>query len=96
MAGEKLARLIKQQKINEMDLADFVFGQVTSISPMKIMIDNRFEITEEFIMLSPMVQKLTVGITEYYTVFEDLKVGDNVVVLRGRSGQLYYVLNKVV
>ena len=56
MAGEKLARAIKQcasQAIPKTSLTDLMFGTVTSIDPLKIMVENRFEVDSNFLLLSP-------------------------------------------
>lgn len=95
MAGERLASAIKKAKGKESDYSDLVFGTVTSISPLKIRVDNRFEITAQFIILSRMVKNLTItidGRTAF--VFRDLKVGDGVRMLRVQNGQKYYVLER--
>jgi hypothetical protein len=59
------------------------FGKVTSTSPLKIQID----------------QKITLGkaqLVQTRTVYNALKVGEEVVLLRQQGGQKYIVLDKVV
>lgn len=95
MAGERLANAIKKAKGKESDYSDLVYGTVTSTSPLKIRVDNRFEITSQFIILSRMVKNLTITIDEKKaTVFRDLQVGDGVRMLRVQNGQKYYVLER--
>lgn len=60
MAGEVLAGMLKKAKGIESQVTDLVFGRVTSVSPLKIMVESRFEITYDFIILSQMVRDLTV------------------------------------
>lgn len=61
MAGERLAKVIKNSRTKESELTDLVYGQVTGVSPLKIKIENRFEIGEQFIELSKMVQDFTIN-----------------------------------
>lgn len=63
MAGELLAKAIKNNRRKESDLSDLVYGQVTSVTPLKIRVDNRFEIGSPFIELSRTVQELSVAYT---------------------------------
>ena len=100
MAGEVLAGMLKKAKGNETQVTDLVFGRVTSVTPLKIMVESRFEITYDFIILSQMVRDLTVyldvgGQPHAVQVFRDLRVGDKVRMLRGRQGQVFYVLARV-
>lgn len=100
MAGEILANVIKKAAKKEADFSDLVFGRVTSVSPLKIMVESRFEITYDFIILSQMVRDLTVyldvgGQPHAVQVFRDLRVGDKVRMLRSRQGQVFYVLERV-
>lgn len=100
MAGELLAGMLKKAKGNESEATDLVFGRVTSTSPLKIMVESRFEITYDFIILSQMVRDLTVyldvgGQPHAVKVFRDLRVGDKVRMLRSRQGQVFYVLERV-
>ena len=100
MAGEVLAGMLKNAKGNESETTDLVFGRVTSVSPLKIMVESRFEITYDFIILSQMVRDLTVyldvdGQPHAVQVFRDLRVGDKVRMLRSRQGQIFYVLERV-
>lgn len=63
MAGERLIDIMNQvKKEDKSDTADLMFGVVTSINPLKIKVENRFEITKEFIILSAMCKEMTVNI----------------------------------
>lgn len=100
MAGEVLAGMLKKAKGQEGEKTDLVFGRVTSTAPLKIMVESRFEITYDFIILSQMVKDHTVvlevdGQPYGVQVFRDLRVGDKVRMLRSRKGQVFYVLERV-
>jgi hypothetical protein len=103
MAGEHLARIIKDSKPKEADLSDMVYGVVTSTSPLTIRVDNRFSITSRHLILSQMVRPLSVSFsitidgkpgTGSAQVFRALQISDRVRMLRVSKGQKYYVLDR--
>lgn len=100
MAGERLARRIKQSRPKESELSDLVYGTVTSTSPLKIKLEGRFEIWGEFIELSMMVRDVTASVTidgktGYLQIFRSLQVGERVRMLQAQKSQKYYVLERV-
>lgn len=100
MAGERLANQIKKSRVKDSELSDLVYGQVVNIAPLKIKVENRFEISTPFIELSQMVKNLTVtfsvdGKQGTANIFRDLVVGDKVRMLRAQKSQKYYVLERV-
>lgn len=63
MAGERILSIMNQVRHEEKnDTTDLMFGVVTSTSPLKIKVENRFEITEEFIILSALCREMTITI----------------------------------
>ena len=63
MAGERLVDIMnKVRKEEKNDTTDLIYGVVTAVNPLKIKVENRFEITEEFILLSAMCKQMTVNI----------------------------------
>ncbi|MEG0297629.1 MAG: DUF2577 family protein [Clostridium sp.] len=147
MAGEKLVKLIQQGArgaIPPTSLTDLTYGTVTDISPIKISIEDRFEVDSSCLLLSPFCyeKKLTVEVPAHthtvtindhnvskhkhklddetketqenddvtlkhssnisegkktniqIVVWEGLKVGDKVSLLRVSEGQKFYVLDK--
>lgn len=99
MAGELLARALLKGMTDNPDNTDIVFGTVTSTSPLKVKVNNQLEIPESFLVLSPMVKELRTGDTngdnKLWIVFRDLVVGDKVLMIKGQSGQLYYILQRM-
>ena len=97
MAGELLARLLAQGVDDGIDRTDIVFGSVTSALTIKV--NNKLEIPESFLVLSPMVKELRTGDTEgdnkRWIVFRDLEAGDKVLMIKAQNGQLYYVLQRM-
>lgn len=65
--------------------ARFLFGEVTAAEPLKIMVDSRFEISGEMIVVPRASGEGGVG----------LAAGDRVVLLRNQGGQQYLVLGRV-
>ncbi|WP_113673231.1 DUF2577 domain-containing protein [Vallitalea guaymasensis] len=71
-------------KDNSQDVT-FYYGQVIEIHPLKIQVDQRFILDEDFLVLTSTV-----------AVNNSLHIGDKVVLLRAQGGQQYIVLDKVV
>ena len=99
MAGEKLASRIKQAKPRPSDLSDLVYGIVTQTSPLVIRVENRMNVTSNFLILSRMVKDLPVtikidGKSGSALAFRNLQVGDGVTMLRVQQGKKFYVLER--
>lgn len=75
---------------------DILYGEVISLSPLTIEVDNRFEIDEEFLILSTLVKKKEITLQDDTNVvlWNDLSVGENVILLRHSGGQRFYVLDR--
>ena len=87
--------------------SDFVFGTVISESPLKIQVDQKLILTEEFVVLTSNVMDYKVkacmyaiggseGEKQYITIYNGLKTGDEVIMLKNQGGQRYVVLDKIV
>ena len=96
------SRLVRaMQKANapkENEIVDIVTGTVTSTSPLKIKVD-KLELTQSFLILSPMCKNKTVNITiddttHAVTIWRGLQKGDQVYMIRCCQGQKYYVLQR--
>lgn len=95
MAGEKLVRLIKQgarHAIPENTLTDLVPGEVVKKEPLTILVENRFQIDEDFLILSPFCREFKDK--NGTIIFDKLKEGDKVLLLRVSNGQQFYVLDR--
>ena len=65
MAGNKLIKIMQNAgKPPSGETTDLLFGVVTSIAPLKIKIDSRFEVDEKFLILSALVKETIVNIPE--------------------------------
>lgn len=94
MAGNKLIRIMqKAGRTPNEEKTDLLFGEVVSIAPLQIKVDNRFIVGSEFLVLSALVKEKKVG---EMVLWEGLLVGDKVRLLRVNNGQLFYVMEKEV
>ncbi len=73
MAGEKLVNLILKSKRSSSGGSNLLFGEVTSESPLKIKIDNRFEVDKDFLILSSMVKEMVINIPAIKPSYRDDK-----------------------
>ena len=88
MAGEQLIKIMKSLAADSMkDLPDLMYGEVTALNPMQILVDNRFILDESFLVISQLC-KPKAG------VWRGLEVGDIVRMLRVGNGQVFYVLER--
>lgn len=63
MAGSKLVKIMQEAgKPPTGEVTDLLFGVVTSVSPLKIQVDNRFEVDEQFLILSALVKETIIHI----------------------------------
>lgn len=63
MKGNRIINIIKEaSRPVSSDYADILFGEVTSLEPLKIWVDNRLEIKGEQIILSMLVKEMIIKI----------------------------------
>ena len=63
-ALRETVKMIVQKYLNEMKPTELIYGEVTSDSPLKIKVDNRFELDETFLILSQNVRETWIKIPE--------------------------------
>lgn len=96
MAGEKLVKIIQNAAVGmnpETSKTDMVLGVVTSVEPLKVLIakdDKNLELTSAFLILSPFCKAFESGTV----IWDGLKKGDKVLMLRIANGNKYYVLQR--
>lgn len=101
MAGNKILEIMRQTAKAPLSHAtDLVYGEVTSVYPLTIRVDNRFEITSSFIIKTSLVSDFDVnmqvnGQTQTYTVKLGLKVGEKVILLRTQNGQRFIIIDRI-
>lgn len=76
---------------------NIMFGDVRLLSPLTVNVDQRFNLTADFLIISETLTRyeITIGSTQY-VIREGLKVGDKVILLRMQGGQKYLIVDKVV
>lgn len=73
------------------------FGQVVSSAPLSVLVDQRFALTSEYLIVPERLleNKVTIGQQEI-VIRRKLEVDDRVLLLRVQGGQQYIVLDRVV
>ncbi|WP_290491163.1 MULTISPECIES: DUF2577 family protein [unclassified Aerococcus] len=96
MAGERLARYMKQLKPKESEMVEVVYGTVISATPLKIRREDGLEIPSAFITLSEVAKGLSVSVSgTRYTIVKAVQTGDRVRMLQAQKSQMFYVLERV-
>lgn len=94
MAGEKLVKVMRKVASNanpKSSQTNILFGTVVSINPLKVNIENRYEVGASLLILSPFCYDKEI---EGIKLWEGLKAGDKVNLLRYEQGQKFYILDK--
>lgn len=91
---------IKQVALGAIDAAGPVMvqlGVVTNVNPLKVMVDNRLELTEDFFILPECLteQKIMIGSQEI-EIRKGLAAGDKLLLIRMQGGQRYAIMHRVV
>ena len=100
--GHRLAKMMREAgRTPQNEVVDIVEGEVTSVSPLKVKVDNR-ELTEAFLILGALCQETFIpsdyiisansGI-EKIRLWRGLNVGDKVMMIKLAIGQ-YYILQR--
>jgi hypothetical protein len=80
MAGNKLIQTIQSMAKPPIgETTDLLFGEVTSVSPLKIRVDNRFEVDEQFLILSALVKDTVINIPAIDASYRDDKQHSHVI-----------------
>lgn len=101
MVGTKLLQVMQETSKNVVTSGtEMLFGEVTSTSPLRIKVDNRFEISGSFIMLTSFVsdfdvETITDNVVTNVTMRLGLKVKEKVILLRVQGGQKFIVIDRV-
>jgi len=96
----KTIKQIVKDTISSMRMADIVSGMVISTSPLQIKIDQKLILYSAQISLTCNVKNyqteisINGGMKQNCTIYNDLKVGDKVKMIRQNGGQHYLVIDK--
>lgn len=92
--GSMLA-LIKQaafEAVQASNPVNIFFGTIKSADPLEVDVDQRFILTQEFLILTDATRELRYGDT---ILRPKLKKDDRVILMRVQGGQQYVILDKV-
>jgi len=108
MGGDGLIEVMKQIVMDTLQAempTDICFGVVTGISPLKISLERKMEITEEFLTVCQQITDHQNDVMlwreggEKYgyhaCYFQGLRLGEKVVLAKMAGGQQYLVLDRV-
>ena len=100
-----LIDIMKQASMNAMDnaqMCDLRYGTVVSTSPLKVQITNQFILPSALLVVPKHLTDYEVDYTtdEQTTkstikIYNALKVGDKVALLRKQGGQSYFILDRI-
>ena len=102
--GHRLAKMMREAgRTPQNEVVDIVEGEVTSVSPLKVKVDNR-ELTEAFLILGTLCQETFIPSDyiinvnpeiEKIRLWRGLNVGDKVMMIKLARGQKYYILQRM-
>ncbi|RED64675.1 DUF2577 domain-containing protein [Cohnella lupini] len=74
-----------------------LYGQVVEVNPLSVLIDQRFILSEELLLIPESLRECKVLIgSEEVTIREALAKDDYLLLLRAQGGQQYIILDRVV
>lgn len=95
-----LVDLIKQASLGAVEAANPVavlFGTVTKTNPLEVNVDQRFTLTNEFLIVPEQLTEYRVTINgQNIIIRRGLQTGDKVLLLRMQGGHRYVILDRVV
>ena len=97
----KMFKRAAKEAIEASDPTAIQFGEVISIAPLKILVEQKKLLTIAQLVLTRNVKDYEVEMTvdqvkKKYTVHNNLKLGDKVMLVKMQGGQKYIVLDKEV
>lgn len=100
----KALRLIKEASVKAVEQGspvEVLFGVVKTVNPLVITVEQRLDVPAKFLFLTNDVRDYTVsmrinGEIEEVTVYNGLKKGDKVLLLKIQRGQGFVVLSREV
>ena len=100
-------KLLAYDVLQQENLTDICYGTVTETEPLKIVLKQKLELTESFLVLSQNVIKHTINYSmrrkdsdenwvQYEMILENqLKKGERVILIKMTGGQRYVVIDRV-
>ena len=94
-----MGSLIQSMKKAAMDAVEtgnpvqMLFGDVQSVDPFEINIDQRLILTEEFIVVGQYVKEYSLDLTIPGEMWHGFRVGDGLLLARMQGGQQYVIID---
>ena len=88
---DNLLTIIKKAALDAVNATrpvNVVFGVLASVSPVRVAIDQKLTLDENFLVITKHIDDLMLS--------EELTEGDRLVLLQMQGGQRYLILDKVV
>lgn len=97
----ELIQKIAKRAVEEAQPTSIEYGTVVSANPLKISLEQKLTLDSTHLILTNNVKDFEVemtvdGVRKKYTVHNQLKNGDKVILFRQQGGQKFVVLDKVV
>jgi len=90
-----LVRRIAKETVEAHQPSGLYFGKVTSVAPIKITIDPKHVLTEDFIVLGRYITEYSTNLTIPGETWHGLRTDDELLLMREQGGQRYAVLDWV-
>ncbi len=97
----ELIKKVSNYTVEISQLADFCYGKVVSVSPLKITVEQHMEFGKAQLVLTRNVSDFNIYITidnnkKTVTVHNALQIGEQVILIRKKGGQKYLVIDRVI
>lgn len=91
----QIKRIIKDY-LDAQQPADLMFGTVTNQGPLEVTVNQRFTLTEAFLVVPEhlLAFQITIGSTEY-EIRRGLETGDKVVLMRASGGNQFMIAGRL-
>lgn len=98
----KSIRKIVLVAIDAQKLTRVTYGTVDSLIPLRVRVDQKLVLGQEQLILTRAVTtydteiRIAGGSRQYCTIYNELKVGDKVTMIRQHGGQQFLIIDKEV
>ena len=80
---------------------DFFFGKVINVKPLKVLVEQKMTLGAAQLILTRNVTNFKTKVmidneTKEITIYNALKTGDEVILIKQKGGQKYLILDRVV
>lgn len=98
-----LIEIVKRAAMDAVEnaqMCDLRYGKVVSTNPLKVQVTNQFTIPQALLTVPEHLTNRTITIkmddeTKTMVIYNALKIGDKVALLRKQGGQAYFILDRI-